>query len=188
MFFLGQVEHGAYIDEYSGINPDVLQEYYGVEGRTIQRLPGQSGAGHPDDENEEEEGNGEAMDIDIEDLPDRIAQDLEHNFNHEAVKTPKHRNPFKSDLAEEAFTDEILKMTTNEEVPRGYGMRRDEWEEGDYPTYEVIRTGRRGRKELCVDLPDDIWRPRAMLWVRALYNMTMILELQMDIDSDLESD
>jgi hypothetical protein len=44
----------------------------------------------------------------------------------------------------------------------------DEWEDNEYPSVEIIRSGRRGGKELRVALPDFVWRPRAELWGQAL--------------------
>jgi hypothetical protein len=56
-------------------------------------------------------------------------------------------------------------------------MRREEWDGHWYPTYEIIRSGRRGTKELRIPLPVDDWLPRAELWVIALDLMNRILEL-----------
>lgn len=185
MFFLGQVEHGIYADELDGIHPDVLNKYYGVAGQPRTQIPGQSGAGHPDDEEDEDLQNDEDMDVD--ELENQIAMDHAHNFNHEAVKAPKHTKPFTSSLAEQAFTQELQGREDDGILPEGYGIHPDEWEENGYPSYEIIRTGRRARKELRVALPDDMWRPRAETWVRALYTMTEVLEMQMVIDvSDSE--
>lgn len=186
MFFLGQVQHGIYVDEHDGIHPDVLNEYYGVQGKPREQIPGQSGAGHPPDEDDEDtESDDNAMDVDS--LEDRIAQDYEHNFNHEAVKAPKHANPFTLSLSEEAFSEELLEKEATGFLPGGYGIHPDEWEGNGYPTYEIIRTGRRARKEIRVALPDAIWRPRAELWVRALYTMTTVLEIQMEVDSNSDN-
>lgn len=59
-------------------------------------------------------------------------------------------------------------------IPAGYGIRPEEWEDGKYPSYEMIRSNRHGRKDLRVALPDGIWRPRAVLWVQALATMQQI--------------
>ncbi|KAK7029110.1 hypothetical protein R3P38DRAFT_2368283, partial [Favolaschia claudopus] len=50
----------------------------------------------------------------------------------------------------------------------GYGLLREEWEGEIYPAFEIIKSGRKGSKELRVALPDSIWRPRAELLGRAL--------------------
>ena len=43
-----------------------------------------------------------------------------------------------------------------------------EWEEDLYPSFEILRSGRRGGKELHIAMPDFIWRPREELWGQAL--------------------
>lgn len=68
-------------------------------------------------------------------------------------------------------------------------MLPEEWENGTYPAFEILKSGRKRSKELRVALPDLIWRPRAQLWVRALAvldELTYTLE-GMD-SSDLDSD
>jgi hypothetical protein len=44
----------------------------------------------------------------------------------------------------------------------------EEWEDGEYPSYEIIRSGKRTGRGLRVALPDFIWRRRAELWGQAL--------------------
>ena len=80
MWFLGQIEHGIYVDECDGIHPDVINQYYGFEGKPVNHpsQTGQSGAGQPPDEGEDEdfdashdnmEDDGD-MDMDIDDEED----------------------------------------------------------------------------------------------------------------------
>ncbi|KAK6981346.1 hypothetical protein R3P38DRAFT_2396312, partial [Favolaschia claudopus] len=52
--------------------------------------------------------------------------------------------------------------------PKYYHQGCEEWEGEMYPAFEIIKSGRKGSKELRVALPDSIWRPRAELWGRAL--------------------
>jgi hypothetical protein len=96
MLLLGQFEHGAYVDEHTRIHSGVLNEYYGVEGQARPRQTGQTGTGHPVDEDEDDIEDDISMDEDDfvvdeyeaardGDLEDWIAQDHEHNFNHEVV-------------------------------------------------------------------------------------------------------
>ncbi|KAF8054959.1 hypothetical protein FPV67DRAFT_1391983, partial [Lyophyllum atratum] len=44
--FIGQLEHGVYMDDCEGVHPDVINEFYGVHGPPGYRRRGQSGAGH----------------------------------------------------------------------------------------------------------------------------------------------
>ncbi|KAJ7279925.1 hypothetical protein C8J57DRAFT_997915, partial [Mycena rebaudengoi] len=66
------------------------------------------------------------------------------------------------------FRDTLAVANENEVVPAGYGLLPEEWENGAYPTYEMLNSGRRSGKDLRIVLPDSVWRPRAELWGRAL--------------------
>ncbi|KAJ3804866.1 hypothetical protein F5876DRAFT_52758, partial [Lentinula aff. lateritia] len=48
-------------------------------------------------------------------------------------------------------------------------------ENGEYPAFEFIKTGKRGRKELRIDLPHSIWMPRAIQWGQYLHIMNHLL-------------
>jgi hypothetical protein len=45
-----------------------------------------------------------------------------------------------------------------------------EWGEGGYPAYESISVGR-CKPELVIDLPVELWLPRAIIWAQALHAM-----------------
>ena len=64
--------------------------------------------------------------------------------------------------------------TSRSRLPHGYGWHVDEWDEDGYPAVETLRSGRRGRREVEVGLPDNVWRARAGLWIQALDVMTRI--------------
>jgi hypothetical protein len=186
MRFLGQTMHGIYVDDCQGLHPDVIERYYGVEGTQINRHPGQSGAGLLQDEgdldsDDEIDLDGEVMDEDgddWEDIQDQLAEDIEHNFHHSPVDVPKHSVPFLTQMAADVFTGSLEELQSQQLVPVGFGMTSDEWGDEGYPSYEIIRTGRRGRKELRIDLPDFIWRPRAELWVQALHTLIRTKEIE----------
>ncbi|KAK6974800.1 hypothetical protein R3P38DRAFT_3335634 [Favolaschia claudopus] len=168
--FTGQVEKGVYMTEYPNIHPSILQRYYGVHGRVVERQPGETGA---DDEHVPAPSTGGADD-DASDLAsdDELVRQVEdaqaENFHHEPVAVPKHASPFEDDETTQLSHDALGAAEELEFVPRGFGLLREEWEEGVYPSYEILRSGRRGGKELRVALPDPIWRPRAERWGRAL--------------------
>ena len=61
-------------------------------------------------------------------------------------------------------------------LPAGLGIQPKEWDKEGYPTSETIKSGKGGKGELEVLLPDDIWRPRAELWCQALSIAVSILE------------
>ena len=52
-------------------------------------------------------------------------------------------------------------------------MHDSEWDGGDYPIFEAIKSGRRG-KLLNMVLPFDIWWPKAVAWAQGLDLMTRI--------------
>jgi hypothetical protein len=56
-------------------------------------------------------------------------------------------------------------------------MLPEEWDESGYPVFETVKLGRRGGKELHIALPDEIWRPRAVVWCQALEVMTCIQDI-----------
>ncbi|KAK7020914.1 hypothetical protein R3P38DRAFT_3197407 [Favolaschia claudopus] len=50
----GMIDSGEYVDPMQGIHPDTIDRYYGVDGPEVVRQPGQTGAGHEEDEDEDE--------------------------------------------------------------------------------------------------------------------------------------
>ncbi|KAJ6605448.1 hypothetical protein DFH09DRAFT_897524 [Mycena vulgaris] len=112
------------------------------------------------DESEEDDSD--------DDLEQRIEHAHAENFHHDPVSVPKHANPFSDDETMELFHDTLSAADENGIVPPGYGLLPEEWEDGVYPTYEILKSGRRGGKRLRVALPDSIWRPRAEMWGRGL--------------------
>ncbi|KAJ7588142.1 hypothetical protein C8J56DRAFT_785769 [Mycena floridula] len=183
MRLLGQITQGTYIEEFPGVEPSVLEHYYGVEGPQIQRRPGQTGAGHPTDE-ESDSGSDSEMEVDISEhsgnLPNRINEDIAEQFLHDAVPVPKHKCPFPDDEDMRTFEQALLSLSQEDIIPSGFGLTPLEWEDGQYPPYEIIPSGRRGSKKLRVQLPHLVWKPRADLWGRALSIMNNILESRDD--------
>ncbi|KAJ7454504.1 hypothetical protein FB451DRAFT_1144467 [Mycena latifolia] len=191
MFLLGQLENGVYLDDCAGVHPDLIRELYGVEGTVIERGPGDTGAGQLDDEEVPIlDPNGLQLDVENwEDMIDEIEAANEHHFHHEPVAVPKHSNPF-SDKALEIFDASLAEAEHLQVIPPGYGLQQDEWENGAYPAFEIIKSGRKGSKELRVALPDSVWRPRAQMWGRALAildQVTFIFE-GLGSESELESE
>lgn len=112
----------------------------------------------------------------IADLPSRIATEQAPQFLHRAIRVPEHTNPFAATTTLTAFTEALIQVQQLYHMPIGMGIRQEEWD-GGYPEIATIRSGRRGRKELRVELPHDIWYPRAVQWCQALevFNHTMAL-------------
>lgn len=204
MRLMGQLEHGLYVDDCEGIHPDIIRQYYGTAGRPIQRAPHQTGAGHPSDEvysasgstdGESDDGESEEEwedvddeeDInaeDLQELPQLIAAEHDSHFHHKPVRVPKHASPFSSATLHDTFHQALAQVQEAGHIPEGFGILPDEWDDDQYPSHEIIRSGRQGTKELRIPLPDFVWRPRAIQWCQALDVMTRLLELA---DTDVES-
>ncbi|KAJ6624168.1 hypothetical protein B0H10DRAFT_1785093, partial [Mycena sp. CBHHK59/15] len=174
MLFIGQVQDGVYVYDYEDVHPSVLNRYYGVHGPEARRVSGQTGAGQLEDEDipmpsgSEEPDSEESEHESDNTLSAQIEEALANNFHHEPVPVPKHTNPFSDDATMQLFHDALSAANETGLVPPGYGLLPDEWEDGVYLTYEILRSGRRGTKELRIALPDSIWRPRAEMWGRGL--------------------
>ncbi|KAJ7173237.1 hypothetical protein C8R46DRAFT_893090, partial [Mycena filopes] len=167
------LDNGVYtVDPFKELHPDTIERYYGVEGPIQVRRPGQTGAGHPDDEDEDE-----WVDEADEYLHAVVEEDLAHNIRHPAIKVARHRNPFHSSTMEENFFGALGEIVRLNLVPEGYGVIEDEWEDGSYPSMEAINPGTRG-KEIVVELPRDVWLPRAVLFAQGLDALERSLALQ----------
>lgn len=191
MFLLGQLENGVYVDDCEGVHPDIIRELYGVHGAPVERGPGETGAGQLDDE-EVAALDVEGLELDEEDWEDMV-EDLEaanaNHFHHEPVAVPKHKSPFNGD-ALELFNTTLAEADRLQIIPPGYGLLQAEWEAEMYPAFEILRSGRKGSKELRVALPDSVWHPRAELWGHALAildQLTLTLE-SLESDSETESE
>ena len=135
-------------------------QYYSVHGREIHWVEGQTGAGHPFNE---EDISGENW----ADLGKRIAADQSANLHHEPVEVLEHTDPFTNDGHRQAFHTALSTVREWGLLPVGYGLYNEELDMDSYPAYEIIKSGRRA-KELQVALPHFQWRPRAELWCQAL--------------------
>lgn len=94
----------------------------------------------------------------------RIEEAHAENFHHEAVAAPKHANPFPDDESITLFYNALEAAIHQGIVPSGYGLRPEEWGEEGYPSVEILKSGRRGGRQLRIPLPDGIWQPRAEQW------------------------
>ncbi|KAJ7060886.1 hypothetical protein C8F01DRAFT_975113 [Mycena amicta] len=178
------LQHGSYsaVDDYDDVHPTVLQSYYGTHGSP--RTNNDTGAGQLEDEaisdaDSDIEADEEESDFDPDEHSDSeaiaaaVAEAQGDNFHHEPVAVPKHECPFGDDDLQ-LFTRSLQAASSANMVPHGYGLLEEEWEDEGYPSFEIIKSGRRGRKELRIDLPDHIWRPRAELWGCALAILNQI--------------
>lgn len=81
-------------------------------------------------------------------------------------------SPF-TDAQQSIFLQAFEDVVKEGIIPPGYGMLPKEWEDGEYPSIEIIRAGH-SRNDLHVALPDDMWRPCTLIWVQALHIMQQL--------------
>lgn len=185
MRLLGQSTSGVYKDDpMDGVHPDIIDRYYGVAGPEQERGSTQTGAGHPDSEDEDDEVLDSHHEGDMdEELENRVGADQAHNIRHEPIRVARHRNPFRTDEKEAEFLNILAMVVRDELVPVGYGVLADEWDDGNYSELEIIKPGTKG-KEIEVVLPREIWLPRAIYWTQALDLMGHLLIDDEESDSD----
>lgn len=161
-------------DDFEDVRPELLERYYGVDG--LPRRQAETGAGHPDDEQDEEEEDEELSEEEIRAaLELRITEDQQANIRHEPIEVPDHRNPFDTPELELAFWDAVREAEYRAYIPGDMYLTEDEWDEDGYPVSEEISVGKRNKKTLTVPLPTDLWYPRALSWCIALDALTYCL-------------
>lgn len=64
----------------------------------------------------------------------------------------------------------------NREIPIDYGFSPNEAIYKDYEPIEILPLGnRRAKKSMRIILPEEVWNPRAVLWVQALETLYEVL-------------
>ncbi|KAF5390468.1 hypothetical protein D9757_005167 [Collybiopsis confluens] len=179
--WLGMVKHGVYTDDCDGLDVESIEELYGTTEDVPARPSNHTGAGYLNDEDvpEYSDGNSDTdsdeSDLDLGEINKQIEATSSNQFLPKAIKPPRHSSPFNDE--ELHLFEETLEAAVHANItPVGYGIHPDEWEDSIYPTIEMIRTGRKGGREISVQLPDHIWRPRGQLWTLGLSIMDRILE------------
>lgn len=127
----------------------------------------------------------------LQELPQRIAADHAAYFHHKPIHVPKHACPFSAATLHNTFRPALAQVWDAGHIPDGFGILPHEWDDAsvDYPTHEIIRSGRRGTKELRIALPDFIWHPRTIRWCQALDVMIRLAELAgTNVGSESSSD
>lgn len=190
-------------DEYYDVDPNVLHERLGVEGEV--RRGGQSGAGHPSDEENdtpsatgsESEWEDDASHQDSESQASssssastssssgsdihpsprkRIRRAVAGNTRHKAVKLPRRQSPFEDEDEEDDFLRNLDRARAAEAIPEGFGFLEGEEGYGDWDDVEYIQVGKVRRMEFR--LVEEIWKPRIVQWVQAVQGLTLVLEAQ----------
>jgi hypothetical protein len=202
MRVLSAVQNGVYDeDPHSDVDPEMLMRYYDID-----EVPGSfnhhaSKNDEEDDETREETDNSE--DEDEEDLPElefkdqdnssgvfnansdlpdvppaTVVEEMQAHIRHPPVKVPRHSNPFIGMPEREQAFISVLNSPghQNDHIPMGLGVFQDEWDEGGYPTHQILKIGAR-RREHLVELPAELWLPRARRWARGINILYQTLDL-----------
>ncbi|KAH9833236.1 uncharacterized protein C8Q71DRAFT_725881 [Rhodofomes roseus] len=133
-------------------------------GTSAGEVP-ESGTGSDSEDEDDDEDD---------DLVAQIIASQESNIRHAAVKVARHSNPFESQEDEDAFWAILEQVSNTGFLPPHMNIRSDDWEDIGYPTYENLVVGRR-KAPLRVELPHELWLPRAEKWCRAVSVLTRIL-------------
>ena len=157
---LGQARHGVYRDECEGIHPDIIKKYYGVDGKPAGQALGITGAGNPPDE---EDANSTEPPLAVQ-----VENDQQSQVRHNPIGVPAHTNPFHDINSENLFWQVICDVVEQDIMPQGVGLLSNEWDDGTYPSFEVLQVGNRGTKNIHFSLEDAVWFHRAKLWGQAL--------------------
>ncbi|KAJ8519785.1 hypothetical protein ONZ45_g3290 [Pleurotus djamor] len=165
MRLLGQVQNGVYNNnDYSDAHPAVLQ----VISQRDQNTAG------PSSQLADNEGHDDRNIIGahvVSDMGSQIGESQANHIRHDAIPVPSTTSPFPPPVEKDFL--EALPELAGCPLPRGFGLHQDEWEDGQYPTYEHLSTGHR-RKELRIALSSEIWQRRAERWVVALNFMLRV--------------
>lgn len=174
LFFLGQTSEGIDTTDFDNVLTDLLHQDYGVHGPRQYRLPTETGAGHPtneqvvpdasnespmdEDDNGEEDTSNDATSA----LEQLVADSIQTNIRHAPVKVQRHACPFNPEQVQ-AFGELLAEILLSPLQP----VDVESW-----GTTESIPLGQ--RKELRVDLAGDIWLLRARKWVLAAELFTRV--------------
>ena len=180
MRFIGQLEHGLYVDNDLTIHPEVMNHYYG------SRIASQQEQTHSETNLDEQDSDEEWEEVEDDeavtsghhaDLTSWIAEEQAPQFLHEPANVPKQTNPFNHQGLEIVFKQALDKVQGLGHIPSGLGIREEEWDDEGYSKMEAILSKWWGQKELVIELPHFLWYPRAVKWCQALevLNYTMAL-------------
>ena len=131
------------------MDSDILKTYFGIENTA--RL------GHFGEEH----------------LRTAITEHQQSSIRHDAIDVPIAETPWVSEEEREVFFCRLHDAHQSEDVPGGFSLGELNGE--PYPDWEPIPGGRRGRREVNIHLPLDVWYPRVLLWSQALQAMSGVL-------------
>jgi hypothetical protein len=159
---LAQTQHGLFVNETEISHEEAMNQMHNNTEIDIhdEQLEGESSSSECSDDNDSVTQSGEELEASSS-REDRL------NDVHEPVSVPDTTNPFSDEDLLQVFTTALATVREEGMLPEGYGLLPEEWDDEEYPSYWVIKSGRRG-KELRISLPDAQWRARSELWGQAL--------------------
>ena len=143
---------------------DTIQEYYGTTQGHVQRWAGQTGAGHPPEELDDDHAEL--------DLIDNVIQDQGLDIRHDSIPTADHEVPRMSPKLLSLFSDGLVALQDNNQDDLLHSLAGDcfVWD-----LAEVIRVGHQRQKELVISLADATWERRALLWLATIRVLDSLL-------------
>ncbi|KZT05190.1 uncharacterized protein LAESUDRAFT_656210, partial [Laetiporus sulphureus 93-53] len=170
-------------DPLANVHPELIDRYHGTFGSIQQRCTGQTDAEHPDDEDGFDDDMLDEQDEAIvdedaitEELENHVADSQESNIRHAPIKVVQRTNPFNSQDAENLFYEIFAEVQQANIIPQDYGVLLYEWSDHSHPQTEQLKVGKRG-KYIDIAVPEDIWFPRAILWIQALDTLSRIIDI-----------
>lgn len=109
-------------------------------------------------------------DTDIEGLDRNLAR----NFTAARRKIPRIQCPFDEEVVEHLL-NAIDAATRENYTPQGYGYHPGE---GEYEPWKARQYITVNRRDVGLTLPEEIWVPRAALWIRSIEFLTSLLVQQ----------
>ena len=103
----------------------------------------------------------------------RVANGQQYQVRHEAIDVPSHSNSFNNEASEEQFWHIVHEVVEQDITLQDVGLLSDEWDDGSYPSFETLRVGNRGTKEIYILLEDSVWFCWAKWWGQALTVLKM---------------
>ena len=141
-------------------------------GNNAGAIPEQSDDSDEDEQNsEDEEYQGLQSDA-----RERVTRHQQSSIRHDALPVPSSCCPFLLPEQERQFEDKLDRMREAGLVPSGFNLTNRERAGKPYPSVETIPGRLRGSQRLSLQLPIEVWKPRALLWAQALLSATEVLE------------
>ncbi|KAJ7731740.1 hypothetical protein B0H16DRAFT_1234859, partial [Mycena metata] len=99
------------------------------------------------------------------DLDAAIADEQDHHVRHDPIDVIENRCPFHSEEAKTIFSSAVQEVQSAGIIPQYLGVAEAEWDGQPYGETETVKIG---RKDVEIQLPFEIWWPRAVAWAQGL--------------------